>query len=223
MSNLLILAEFLNCKHGHTLDESAAHFGTSRRTIQRWIARLDVNYPGLKIDEFWDDIGAKRFRCADRSGFAGKLSLGKRDILSLWSLVLAAEIMRERGLCDDADALDNLRGLLLANAPHAHYKEIERQLQSLRLSEGTQAPQAENNASRGLLRKLRLAILSDRKVIVTIKGGGNVEGVVSGLKHYPLVCARLFTDGGEVVVPIEQMASLAGVDDVLHSEFLIAA
>lgn len=223
MAKILKVAQFLDCKLGKSLDEAAFHFGVSKRSVQRWIDRIHADFPGLIVEESWDELGTKRFRCIGRSRL-GAATFGKRDILALWSLTLAAEMMQENGLHDDADAITDVKAALLDNAPRAVRREIDLLIERLRKSEGVTGDGSQMlQSSRGVANKLRLAMLHEREVQLNLQDGRSISAHIDGVLRNPVACAQLNTGGENVIVPLEHIAEVAGVDDLCCDDFLRAA
>lgn len=223
MTKILKVAQFLDCKLGKSLDEAAFHFGVSKRSVQRWIDRIDVDFPGLIVEESWDEVGTKRFRCIGRSRLGGA-TFGKRDILALWSLTLAAEMMHENGLHDDADAIADVKAALLDNAPRAVRREVDLLITRLRKSEGLTGDGAQMLQSpRGVANKLRLAMLHERTVKLNLRDGRIISAYIDGVVRNPVACARFVAGGRNVVVPLQHIVDVAGVDDLCCDDFLRAA
>jgi hypothetical protein len=224
MSKTLKMHDYLNCSYGRSLNEAAEEFGCCHKTVQRRIKRIPVEYPGVEIEHLWDDEGTKRFRAYEASAFISRRSFGKKDILSLWSLMLAVDLLRNRGLHDDAQALDRLAASLIQNAPLAHRTEINGQLELLRVSENIQTADAGNRPAVGIASKLRLAVLQKRQVTVTTANGGQWSGRVAGLNLADEIGARLKAeDGAEIDVPIAEIKAVVGVDDLIHAALARAA
>ena len=223
MTKILKVAQFLDCKLGKSLEEAAFYFGVSKRSVQRWIVRIKEDFPGLSVEESWDESGTKRFRCLGRSRL-GSASFGKRDILALWSLTLAAEMMHEIGLHDDGDAIADVKGALLCNAPRAVRHEVDLLIARLRKSEGLTDNRTQMLQSpRGVVNKLRLAMLHERMVELNLADGRNISARVDGVLRRPLACARLNTSGRNVIVPLEHILDVLGINDLLFDDFLMVA
>lgn len=223
MTKILKVAQFLDCRLGKSLDEIAFHFGVSKRSVQRWIDRVEADFPGLSVEESWDNAGIKRFRCIGRSRLGGA-SFGKRDILALWSLTLAADLMHENGLHDDADAIADITTSLLGNAPRAMRKEIELLIARLRKSEGVAGDGAQMlQSSRGVANKLRLAMLHERKVKLNLQDGRSISAYIDGVIRTPSACAQVKTGGKNVIIPLDHIIEVVGVEDLCCDDFLLAA
>ena len=223
MTKILKVAQFLDCKLGKSLDEAAFHFGVSKRSIQRWIDRIDADFPGLIVEESWDEGGTKRFRCIGRSRLGGA-TFGKRDILALWSLTLAADLMHENGLHDDADAIADITASLLGNAPRAVRKEIEFLIARLRKSERLTGDRLQMcQCPKGVANKLRIAMLHERAVNLNLRDGRSVSAYIDGVLRSPAACAQVKMGGKNVNIPLEHIVEVVGVEDLCCDDFLLAA
>lgn len=223
MTKILKVAQFLDCKLGKSLDETAFHFGVSKRSVQRWIDRVEADFPGLSVEESWDSAGIKRFRCIGRSRLGGA-TFGTRDILALWSLTLAADLMHENGLHDDADAIADVKAALLDNAPRAVRREVNLLIARLRESEGLTGDGAQMLQSRrGVANKLRLAMLHERTVTLNLGDGRSISAGIDGVLRNPVACAQLNSGGENLIVPLEHILEVVGVDDLCCDDFLMAA
>lgn len=223
MTKILKVAQFLDCKLGKSLEEAAFHFGVSKRSVQRWIDRVETDFPGLSVEESWDAAGTKRFRCIGRSRLGGG-GLGKRDILALWSLTLAADMMHENGLYDDADAIADIKAALLRNAPRAVRQEIDLLIARLCESEGLKVDREQMlQCPKGVANKLRLAMLHERTVKLSLRDGRVISAYIDGVVRIPVACVRIFAGGRNVIVPLEHIVEVAGIDDLCCDDFLVAA
>ena len=223
MTKILKVAQFLDCKLGKSLDEAAFHFGVSKRSIQRWIDRIDADFPGLIVEESWDEVGTKRFRCIGRSRLGGA-TFGKRDILALWSLTLAADLVRGNGLHGDADAIADITASLLGNAPRAVRKEIEFLIARLRKSERLTGDRLQMfQCPKGVANKLRIAMLHERAVNLNLRDGRSVSAYIDGVLRAPAACAQVKMGGKNVNIPLEHIVEVVGVEDLCCDDFLLAA
>lgn len=222
MTKILKVAQFLDCKQGKSLEEAAFHFGVSKRSVQRWINRVEADFPGLSVEESWDDVGTKRFRCIGRSRLCG-VTFGKRDILALWSLTLAADMMQENGLHDDAEAIAGIKAALLGNAPRAVRLEVDLLITRLRKSESNGCAAKMPQCPKGIANKLRLAILHERTVKLVLRDGRILSAYVEGLARNPVACARLNASGRSALVPLAHIVDVVGLDDLYCDDFLMAA
>lgn len=222
MTNILKLAAFLDTPHGRTLQEAADHFGVAKRSVQRWLDRVESDYQGLKVEHLWDDTLQKRFRCSSSSKlFTAKVQ--KRDILAIWSMSLAASLMRSVGLPDDADAILAMQALVLKDVPRSQRQEIEKRIALLACGEKVPAEQSDHCATKGVSSKLRLAIIHDRLVTLRMHEHLSVSGRVKAILHEPKISVSLETGHGCILLPICQILDVTGVDDLFQSDFLKAA
>lgn len=222
MTKILKLATFLDTPKGRTLQESAEHFGVAKRSVQRWLDRIEAEYQGLKVEHLYDETLQKRFRCSTSSKLF-PVKVQKRDILAIWSLSLAASVMRSAGLTDDADAILAMQALALKDLPRSHRMEIDKRIAVLASGEKMPVVQSSNCALKGVSSKLRLAIVHGRTVTVNLRDQVRVSGSVKAILHDPTLSVMLETGLGDIIVPLGHIRDVAGVDDLFQSDFLIAA
>ena len=221
MTRILKLATFLDTQNGRSLQEAADHFGKSKRSIQRDIQRIELDYQGLKVEHLWGEDFQKRFRCAAGSKLSAKVK--KRDVLAIWSLSLAAQVLSSYGMQDDADAILSVQALLLENAPHAERTEFKKRLAILAGGEKVANADRKAVAIQGVVTKLRLAMIHGRSIKLHLKDQTLVEGAVSAIRHSVEMNVTLEGARGSVVIPIGMVSEVSGVDDLLHADYLMAA
>lgn len=222
MVKLLKLAEFIDSTPGKTLSEIAAEFNVSKRTAQRWLRSLQDSFPGLMLEESWDMAGAKRFRRAKTTHLSVK-TVRKDDVLLLWSLTLAGHVMRGAGFHDDAVALQTLKETLLQNVPRAVRHDIDKQLSALAHAENVANLPACSAHVSGIASKLRLAMLDGRSIVVTLKGGRQVKGMVFGIGRTPQPIVHLSTAAGQFSSQLAEIRDVIGADDLYWSDVAQAA
>jgi transcriptional antiterminator Rof (Rho-off) len=71
--------------------------------------------------------------------------------------------------------------------------------------------------------KLRLAMLHEREVQLNLQDGRSISAHIDGMLRNLVACAQLNTGGENVIVPLEHIAEVAGVDDLCCDDFLRAA
>ncbi len=117
---LIDLATMAAARHtGISLDDVEARFEVSKRTAQRMLHTLEVQFPDTTTGT--DDTGRKRWRLP-----AAPL----RDLLTLTpeelaALDLAVETMKRSGLALEADHLLSLREKIMALVPRAKAARLE--------------------------------------------------------------------------------------------------
>lgn len=221
MTRILKLATFLDTPKGRSLQEAADHFGKTKRSIQRDIQRIESDYHGLKVEHLWGEDFQKRFRCATGSKLSVKVK--KRDVLAIWSMSLAAQILVAHGMQDDADAILSLQALLLENAPHVERAEIKKRLAILADGEKALGVDRKPMAPKGVAAKLRLAMMYSRSITLHLQDQTAAAGTVDGVHHSPEMGVTLKNARGHVVIPIHLITEVSGVDDLLHTDCLRAA
>lgn len=221
MTRILKLATYLDIQNGRSLQEAADHFGKTKRSIQRDIQRIELDYQGLKVEHLWGEDFQKRFRCVAGSKLSAKVK--KRDVLAIWSMSLAAQLLGSCGMQDDADAILSVQALLLDNAPHAERAEIKKRLAILAGGEKVANLDHKAVAMKGVVTKLRLAMIHGRSIKVNLKDQALVEGSVSAISHSVEMNVTLAGARGNVVIPIRRITEVSGVDDLLHTDYMLAA
>ena len=222
MTKTLKLAAFLDAPNGRTLQEAADHFGVAKRTVQRWLDRIEADYQGLKVEHLWDVALQKRFRCASSSKLC-TAKVQKRDILAIWSMSLAASVMRSAGLSDDADAILAMQAQVLKDVPRAQRLEIEKRIAVLASGEKVPSEQSGVCATKGVSSKLRLAILHDRRVTLSLIDQVKVSGRIKAILHEPKILVVLETAQGGLTLALGQIREVTGVDDLFQVDYLNAA
>ena len=221
MTRILKLATFLDTPKGRSLQEAADHFGKTKRSIQRDIQRIEFDYQGLKVEHLWGEDFQKRFRCATGSKLSVKVK--KRDVLAIWSMSVAAQILVSHGMQDDADAILSVQALLLESAPHAERAEIKKRLTILGGREKVANVDRKAVAMQGVITKLRLAMLHCRSIKLHMKDQPVAEGAVTAIRHSVEMNVTLEGARGNLVIPIRLITEVSGVDDLLHTDYMLAA
>lgn len=222
MTKILKLVAFLDTPRGRTLQEVAEHFGVATRSVQRWIARIEPSYQGLTVEHLWDETTQKRFRCSSPSKLLS-VTLHKRDVLAIWSMTLAAQVLRSSGLTDDADAIAAVQALALKDVPRGQRLEIEKRIAVLASGEKVPPAQSRDVAAKGVPNALRLAMIHGRTVTLTLRNDKTVVGRVKAILHASKIAVTLETGRGEVILPLSQILDAAGVEDLFQVDFLNAA
>jgi predicted DNA-binding transcriptional regulator YafY len=128
---LLELATFVGAhRTGVTLDEVEERFGISRRTAQRMMQALEIQF--LDTESGYDEDGHKRWRLATG---------GLRDLLTLTPDELAAldisiETLARSSLDLEAAALSRLREKILALVPGSKMARVEADHEALLEAQG---------------------------------------------------------------------------------------
>ena len=221
MTRILKLATFLDTQNGRSLQEAADHFGKSKRSIQRDIQRIESDYQGLKVEHLWGEDFQKRFRCAAGSKLSAKVK--KRDVLAIWSMSLAAQVLGSHGMLEDADAILSVQALLLESAPHAERAEIKKRLAILAGGEKVANADRKAVAMQGVATKLRLAMIHGRGIKLHMKDQAVAEGEVTAIRHSHEMKVTLEGAHGSLVIPIRLITEVSGVDDLLHTDYMLAA
>ena len=78
-------------------------------------------------------------------------------------------------------------------------------------------------AIQGVVTKLRLAMIHGRSIKLHLKDQTLVEGAVSAIRHSVEMNVTLEGERGSVVIPIGMVSEVSGVDDLLHTDYLMAA
>lgn len=220
MTRILKLATFLDTQNGRSLKEAADHFGKTKRSIQRDIQRIEVDYQGLKVEHLWGEDFQKHFRCAAGTKLSAKVK--KRDVLAIWSMSVAAQVLGAHGMQDDANAILSVQALLLENAPHAERVEIKKRLAILAGGEKVEKADRKAVAMCGVVTKLRLAMMHGRSIQLRLKDQTVVEGAVNAIYHSPEMNVTLAGMGGSVVILSRLITEVLGVDDLLQKDYLLA-
>jgi len=221
MTRILKLATFLDTQNGRSLQEAADHFGKTKRSIQRDIQRIELDYQGLKVEHLWGEDFQKRFRCAAGSKLSAKVK--KRDVLAIWSMSLAAQVLGSHGMQEDADAILFVQALLLESAPHAERAEIKKRLAVLAGGEKVAKADRKAVAMHGVVTKLRLAMIHGRGIKLHMKDQAVAEGAVTAIRHSHEMKVTLEGARGSLVIPIHLITEVSGVDDLLHTDYMLAA
>ncbi len=131
---LIELATMVAARHlGVTLDDVVERFGVSKRTAQRMLRALELQFADTATSS--DDEGRKRWRLP---------SAPLRDLMTLSaeelaSLDLAIETLRRSGLAVEADDLLTLREKILALVPRAKAARLETDHEALLEAQGLAA------------------------------------------------------------------------------------
>lgn len=131
---LIDLATMAAARHtGITIDDVEARFEVSKRTAQRMLHTLEVQFPDTTTAT--DDIGRKHWRLP-----AAPL----RDLLTLTpeelaALDLAVETMKRSGLALEADHLLSLREKIMALVPRGKAARLETDHEALLEAQGLAA------------------------------------------------------------------------------------
>lgn len=131
---LIDLATMAAARHaGITLDDVEARFSVSKRTAQRMLHTLEVQFPDTTAGV--DDTGRKRWRLP---------SAPLRDLMSLSpeelaALDLAVETMRRSGFEIEAEHLLKLREKVMALVPRAKAARLETDHEALLEAQGLAA------------------------------------------------------------------------------------
>ncbi len=221
MTRILKLATYLDTQNGRSLQEAADHFGKTKRSIQRDIQRIELDYQGLKVEHLWGEDFQQRCRCVAGSKLSAKVK--KRDVLAIWSMSLAAQVLCSHGMQDDAAAILSVQALLMENAPHAERAEIKKRLAILAGGEKVANADRKAVAMQGVVTKLRLAMIHGRGIKLHMKDQAVAEGAVTAIRHGVEMNVTLKGARGSLVIPICLITEVSGVDDLLHTDYMLAA
>ena len=210
--NYLSLLAYLDNKPGKTLDEIAARFEKTPRSVQRWIADIKRDLPEIELEESFDGR-VKRIRISKTLQLHAK-SFGKQDVLSLYSLRLAIRLLNAMGLHDDCSALEAIEAVLLGATAHATRKLLEKQLRDLAAIEQLPLLPAGAAYQSGIANKLRYVALATRPTKVRLGSGRSVEGTVVAISNGPKVAVCLQNSHGEELVDMADIVDVNGSEDL---------
>jgi predicted DNA-binding transcriptional regulator YafY len=186
---LLELATFVASRHlGVTLDETLARFATSRRTAQRMLHALELQFPDTKT--WFDEDGYKRWRLQ-----TGAL----RDLLTLTSEELAAldlsiAALERDTLGIEAAQLRRLREKIISLVPRGKLARVETDHEVLLEAQGLAsrpgprariAPEITAVISESLKRSERLRIVYHSRTS-SVPSTRTIEpyGILLGIRRY---------------------------------------
>lgn len=215
MPKFIKLAEYLDCRTGKSLEECAIYFNVSKRSVQRWIEQIEIAFSSLKVEQSWDPTGVKRFRCVGRTRLQ-KAQLYPRDVLEVWSMTLAMQLLAQKSLDEDAAAVSFVRDRLMQSLPLAVRLKLEAQIAMLQLNEfASHPPYRSSSGNFGLLGKLRLALLEARKIKVTLRDGSMFEAFVKCVVHDDCVNVIFLIGDFEKSVALAKISAVVGIHDML--------
>jgi len=210
--NYLSILAYLDNKPGKTIDEIAARFEKTPRSVQRWISDIKRDLPEIELNESFDGR-VKRIRIAKPLQLHAK-SFGRNDVLCLYSLRLAIRLMDALGLHDDCAALESIEGLLLGNTARATRKLLEQQVRDIAAIEQLPLLPAGAAYQSGVANKLRYVALAERLVKVRLSSGRSTEGTVVNIANGPKAAVRLQSSHGEELVDIADIVEVSGTEDM---------
>ena len=211
--NFLNVLAYLESKPGKTLDEIAAHFEASPRTVQRWIADIKRDLPKIELHEMLENSGRKRIRIAKPLRLQAK-SIGRHDMLTLHSLRLAIRLLNALGFHDDRLALEAIEELLLKSTPCSTRKLLDQQLGGLAEIEQLPLLAVGRFCQTGIAATLRYIAVTERLAEVRLGCGRLIEGQVIGIIHGANAAVRLKTAQGEEQVDLADIAEVGGGEDM---------
>jgi len=183
---------------GVTLDDIIERFGISKRTAQRMLRALEIQFPDLEAEI--DDEGRKRWRLTPAV---------LRDLMSLSAdelaaLDLAIETLTKSSLEDQAQELSRLREKILAIVPRTKVLSLETDHEALLEAQGLAMrpgprPRTDPDVSAAIAHAIKACLYLD----ILYKSRSETEprkrriapyGVLTGLRRY--IVARPETDTG---------------------------
>jgi len=213
--NLLAYVEYLQCKHGRSLNELAAKFETSVRSVQRHLAAIQVEYPNTLTE---DKRGNQKvFRFTQPKAFVG-VALKASDVIMIHTLNKAVYALQEGGCADDADVLMGFVAHLRRNIPRAAWMRCEQLLARLAACDNVKGIQTA--IKDGIKRRVQLAVIADRDAKFILHDGSSIIGKPLKMQEGVYgACLLVCTKNGECVIPLADIEAVGGLDDVLAKQF----
>lgn len=214
--DLLRLVEFLQCSQGRTFAEIGEKFCVSIRSVQRRLNAIAIELPGIEISEKMDGR-CKRLRCEPPVTFP-QATLKATEILLLRRLHIAAQALRDIGMADDANGIEDFVQSLMRDMPQAVRQRCDRDLKRLADHEHLASATPKVVAKNGVMERVRLAMLTDRSVIIRRRTGGEVHGKPIQMSHGLSGSAILRVQSRQHEIQdiqLEDITEVKGVDDVL--------
>src|SRR5580692_2479973 len=196
---LLELATFVaSRRQGVTLDDIGQRLGISRRTAQRIMHALEVQFPDT--ESAFDEDGHKRWRLQ-----TGAL----RDLLTLTSDELAAfdlsiETLERNALGIEADELRRLREKILALVPRNKIARVETDHEALLEAQGLASrPGPSARIAPEIATTISMALKSSQRLKIVYRSHGSAKsttrvvepyGVLIGIRRYLVARPRDGTD-----------------------------
>ena len=213
--NLLEYVEYLQCQQGRSLNELAENFKNSVRSVQRHLAAIQVEYPNTLTEAKRGN--QKVFRCTQPKAFVG-VALKASDVIMIHTLNKAVHALQQDGCVDDADVLIGFVAHLRRNIPRAAWKRCEELLARLAACDNVKGSQTA--IKDGIKRRVQLAVIADRDAKFILHDGSTIIGKPMKMQEGVYgACLVVCAKDGECVIPLADIETVGGVDDVLAKQF----
>ena len=215
---LLELATMVAARHqGVTIDDVVERFGVSKRTAQRMLRALELQFSDTSAAT--DHEGRKRWRLP---------SAPLRDLMTLSaeelaSLDLAITTLRRSGLAVEADDLLSLREKILALVPRAKAARLETDHEALLEAQGLAArPGPRQKIDRAVSASIAEALKACRVLEVAYQARDEREprqrrvmpyGLLTGIRRYLVARAVEDPTGPMRLYVVENIRAARGTDE----------